>query len=276
VILDYHMHLRGASDGGDGPLDHRAEAIEPYVEAAQAAGVDEICFTEHVYYFLQTRPLWHVPYHTERCAFDLDPYVTVILEAKQRGLPVKLGLEVDYEPGREDDTRDLLSPYPWDFLLGSVHFIDGLGVDGHPRLVDEVGVDAAWRRYFEELAAAAASGLFDSLAHPDLAKVFGARPERALEEELHEQAVEAITATGVAVEVSTAGLRKPVGELYPHPHLLELCRAHGVPVTLGSDAHEAGLVGRDFDRAFELLRAAGYATITAFDGRRPRQVPFDG
>jgi histidinol-phosphatase (PHP family) len=277
VILDYHMHLRGpAPDGGEGPLDHRVEAIEPYVEAARAAGVDEIGFTEHVYYFRQTRPLWHVPYHTERCVFDLEPYVTAILEAKQRGLPLKLGLEVDYEPGREEETRDLLAPYPWDFLLGSIHFIEGRGVDGEPRLVDDVGVDATWLRYFEELAAAAASGLFDSLAHPDLAKVFGDRPERGLEEELHEQAVEAIAAAGVAVEVSTAGLRKPVGELYPDPHLLGLCRAHGVPVTLASDAHEAGLVGADFDRALDLLRGAGYETITAFDERRPRQVPFDG
>jgi histidinol-phosphatase (PHP family) len=66
-----------------------------------------------------------------------------------------------------------------------------------------------------------------------------------------------------------------VGELYPDPHLLELCRARGVPVTLASDAHEPGLVGRDFDRALELLCAAGYETITAFDERRPRQVPFD-
>jgi histidinol-phosphatase (PHP family) len=277
VILDYHMHLRGPSlDGKDGPLDHRVEAIEPFLEAGRAAGVDEIGFTEHGYYFRQTRPLWHVPYHTERCAYDLEPYVETILEAKRRGLPVKLGLEIDYEPGREEETRELLSPYPWDFLLGSIHFIDELGVDGDPRLIDAVGVDAAWRRYFDELAAAAGSGLFDSLSHPDVVKVFGARPDRGLEEELHEQVVDAIAATGVAVEVSTAGLRKPVGELYPDPHLLELCRSRGVPVTLASDAHEAHLVGCDFDRALDLLRAAGYETITAFDGRRSRQVPFDG
>jgi histidinol-phosphatase (PHP family) len=276
VILDYHMHLRGPGYGREGTLDHRVEAIEPYVGAARAAGVDEICFTEHVYYFRQTRSLWHVPYHIERCVYDLEPYVAAILQAKDEGLPVKLGLEVDYARGREEETRDLLSPYPWDFVLGSIHFIEGLGVDGAPRLLDAVGIDEAWRRYFDELAAAAASGLFDSLSHPDLVKIFGARPDRALEEELHQQVVESIAAAGVAVEVSTAGLRKPVGELYPDRHLLELCQVRGVPVTLAADAHEPGLVGRDFDRALELLRAAGYETITAFDGRRPRQVPFDG
>jgi histidinol-phosphatase (PHP family) len=276
VILDYHMHLRGSANGHEGALDHRVEAIRPYVEAARDAGVDEICFTEHVYYFRQTRSLWHVPYHTERCLYDLEPYVAAILEAKQQGLPVKLGLEVDYARGREDEARELLSPYPWDFVLGSVHYIDRLGVDAEPRLTDAVGVGEAWRRYFDELAAAAASGLFDSLSHPDLVKIFGARPDRALEEELHEQVVESISAGGVAVEVSTAGLHKPVAELYPDPHLLKLCRARGVPATLASDAHEPALVGRDFGRALELLRAAGYETITAFDGRRPRQVAFAG
>jgi histidinol-phosphatase (PHP family) len=275
VILDYHMHLRGAAEGREGALDHRVEAIQPFLETARTAGVDEIGFTEHVYYFRRTRPLWDVPYHAERCVYDLEPYVDAIIEAKRLGLPVKLGLEVDYVRGREDETRELLADYPWDYLLGSIHYIDGLGVDAAPRLIDAVGVEAGWRRYFDALAAAAESRLFDSLAHPDLVKIFGARPERALEEELHEQVVEAIAAAGVALEVSTAGLRKPVGELYPDPHLLAVARARGVPVTLASDAHEPALVGRDFDRALELLRAAGCDTITAFDERRPRQVPFD-
>jgi histidinol-phosphatase (PHP family) len=272
VILDYHMHLRDEHE----EIAHDVSAIEPFVEAARRAGVDEIGFSEHAYYFRETRPLWHVPYHTERCVNDLEPYVEAVLEVKALGLPVKLGLEVDYEPGREEETHELLAPYPWDYLLGSVHFVDGFGVDGNPRLIDAVGVDAAWRRYFDELGAAAGSRLFDSLSHPDLVKIFGARPDRGLEEELHEQVVEAIAATGVAVEVSTAGLRRPVGELYPDTHLLELCRARGVPVTLASDAHVPRLVGWDFGGALELLRAAGYETITAFDERRPRQVAFDG
>jgi histidinol-phosphatase (PHP family) len=276
VIADYHMHLRAASEGEDEPLDHRVDAVEPYVASARAAGVDEIGFSEHAYYFRQTRSLWTVPYQAERGVYDLRPYVEALDEAKRRGLPVKLGLEVDYAPGREHETRDVLMPYPWDFLLGSIHFVDGHGVDGAPRLIDAVGVDAAWRRYFEVLIAAASSGLFDSLSHPDLVKIFGERPDRALEEELHEQAVEAIAAAGVAVEVSTAGLRRPVGELYPDPHFLALCRARGVPVTTASDAHGRTLVGRDFDRARALLREAGYETITLFEGRRPRQVPLDG
>jgi histidinol-phosphatase (PHP family) len=263
VIADYHMHLRNDRE----EIVHDTHAVDPFVETAQAAGVDEIGFTEHVYYFRNTRSLWSVPYQTERCVYDLDPYVDAVVGARDRGLPVKLGLEVDYVPGREDETRELLAPYPWDYLLGSVHFIDGLGVDGEPRLLDAVGVEETWQRYFETLAAAARSGLFDSLSHPDLVKIFGERAESFD----YGDVADAIAESGVAIEVSTAGLRKPVGELYPHPDLLAACRSRGVPITMGSDAHVPALVGRDFDRARELLRSAGYETITILEGRHARQ-----
>jgi histidinol-phosphatase (PHP family) len=266
VIVDYHMHLRNPRE----QIAHETWAVDPFVERAREAGVDEIGFTEHVYYFKQTRSLWTVSYQTERCVYDLDAYVDAILHARERGLPVKLGLEVDYVPGREDETRALLAPYPWDYLLGSVHFIDGYGVDGEPRLIDAVGVEETWRRYFETLARAARSGLFDSLSHPDLVKISGERVDRFD----YAAIADAIAGAGVAVEVSTAGLRKPVGELYPHPDFLAACHDRGVPVTTGSDAHMPELVGRDFDRARELLRSTGYETVTVFERRRARQEPL--
>ena len=266
MIVDYHMHLRNGRE----EVAHDADSVEPFVETARAGGVDEIGFAEHVYYFTQTRALWSVPYQTERCVHDLDAYVAAIMGARERDLPVKLGLEVDYLPGREDETRAILEPHPWDYLLGSVHFIDGLGVDGEPRLVDAVGVEEAWRRYFENLAGAARSGLFDSLAHPDLVKVFGDEVEGFD----YGPVVAAIAEAGVAVEVSTSGLRKPVGKLYPKLEFLTASREAGVPVTLASDAHTPDLVGRDFDRALELLRSAGYETVTVFEQRRARQEPL--
>jgi histidinol-phosphatase (PHP family) len=267
VIVDYHMHLRNPRE----ELAHETWAVDPFVHQARAIGIDEIGFTEHGYYFVQTRTLLTVPYQTQRCVYDLDAYVDAVLQARERGLPVKLGLEVDYVPGREDETRALLAPYPWDYLLGSVHFIDGYGIDGEPRLLDEVGVEETWQRYFEMLAHAARSGLFDSLSHPDLVKIFGARVESFD----YAAVADAIAEAGIAVEVSTAGLRKPVGELYPHPDFLAACRERGVPVTMGSDAHMPELVGRDFDLARELLRSVGYETATVFDRRRARQEPIE-
>lgn len=271
MIVDYHMHLRAPDES----VDHRVETVEPYVERARERGVDEVGFTEHVYYFRQTRSLWKLPYQLERCVYDLDRYCDAVLEAKSRGLPVKLGLEVDYVPGCERETHDALAPYPWDFVLGSVHWIEGHPIDQKPGLWGHLPVEEVWRRYFVALRGAARSGLFDALSHPDLVKIFGARPG-AEEIALHhdETAVAIEAAGGLAVEVSTAGLRKQVGELYPDPELLAACRARGVPATLASDAHVPDDVGRDFESALELLRSAGYDTVTVFEGRRARQEPL--
>jgi histidinol-phosphatase (PHP family) len=260
VIVDYHMHLRDPEER----IAHSVEAVEPFVETARACGVDEIGFTEHVYYFRQTFPLWTETYQTERCVYDLDTYVDAVLEAKRRGLPVKLGLEVDYIGERQDELAEVLEPYPWDYLLGSVHWIDGHAVDSAPDrgLWAEAAVEEVWRRYFAALAELASSGHVDVLAHPDLAKIFGLRPAGPIEYP---------PLDGVALEISTNGRYKPVGELYPD---LELLRSSQLPITLASDAHVPANVGRDFDLALELAREAGYETVTVFDGRQARQEPL--
>jgi histidinol-phosphatase (PHP family) len=256
VIVDYHMHLRDP----DEHIEHTVEAVERFVETAAARGVDEIGFTEHVYYFRQTSDVWSLPYQVDRCHHDLETYVGAILEAKRQGMPVKLGLEVDYVGPRQDELASALEPYPWDYLLGSVHWIDGLAVDQEPGIWATATVDEVWHRYFAALAELAASDHVDVLAHPDLAKIFGRRPDRFDYPDLD----------GVALEISTAGLHKPVGELYPDPALLE----SRPPVTLASDAHVPQNVGRDFDQALELARAAGYETVTVFEDRRARQEPL--
>ena len=263
MIVDYHIHLREVGHR----VSHAVETVERWVEAAADRGIGELGFTEHVYYFVETRPLWTVPYHLDHCHVSIKPYVEALLEAKRRGLPVKLGLEVDYIPGREEEIRELLSPYPWDFLLGSIHYLDGNGVDCEPSIVAALGPAEAYRRYFEALAQAAASGLFDSLAHPDLVKFFGGLLDwdwDALVGQLD----------GVCLEVSTAGLRKPHGRIYPEPELLAAAHRAGVHITLASDAHEPDDVGRDLDLAAAQARAAGYETVTVFDAREPRQEPL--
>ena len=260
MIVDYHMHLRDP----DGRIDHSAGAVERFVETAASRGVDEIGLTEHVYYFRQTRVFWQLPYEAGRCVYDLDAYVDAILEAKGQGMPVKLGLEVDYVGGSQDELAAVLEPYPWDYLLGSVHRVDGLAIDSAPdaEIWAAAPVDDVWRRYFAALSELAASGHVDVLAHPDLPKIFGHRPAGRIEYPALQ---------GVALEISTNGLYKPVGELYPDLALLEAVR---LPITLASDAHVPANVGRDFDRALRLARAAGHETVTVFEGRRPRQEPL--
>jgi histidinol-phosphatase (PHP family) len=256
MIVDYHMHLRDP----DERIDHTLEAIELCVETAAARGVDEIGFTEHVYYFRQTREIWTVPYEIERCVYDLDAYCDAVVEAKRQGLRVKLGLEVDYVGAQQPLLAELLQPYPWDYLLGSVHMIDGLAIDQEPGIWAEASVEDVWQRYFTALAELAASGHVDVLAHPDLAKIFDRRPGR----------IDYPALDGVALEISTAGLHKHVGQLYPDPAML----AGRPPITLASDAHVPQNVGRDFDQALALARAAGYETITVFDRRQAHQMPL--
>jgi histidinol-phosphatase (PHP family) len=256
VIVDYHLHLRDSEER----VAHELEAVERFAAAAVARGVDEIGFTEHVYYFRQTRRLWSLSYQTERCVYDLDVYVDAVLEAKRQGLPVKLGLEVDHVGDRQGELAEVLDPYPWDYLLGSVHWLDGLAVDQRPGIWAHAEVEEVWRRYFAALGELARSGLVDVLAHPDLAKIFGLRPAVIDYPELE----------GIALEISTAGLYRHVGELYPDLAMLSA----RPPITLASDAHAPQNVGRDFARALAHARAAGYESVTVFEDRRPRQEPL--
>ena len=219
MLTDYHLHLRPDEEGTTSERYFTAENVDRYLAAAAAAGVEELGVSEHVYRFRQALDLWRHPLWESNGHDDLDAYCEFV-----RGTPLKLGIECDFVPGAEDRTAALLEARDFDYVVGSVHFI------GEATRVDHPGWDVwegsgdpdeVWRRYFEALAECARSGLFDILAHPDLVKVWGrARPlpERDLRA-FYEPAVEAIAESGIAVEVSTAGLRKPVGELYPAPRL---------------------------------------------------------
>ena len=275
MLVDYHMHLRGPSEpSGSEPLVFDVATVERYVEVARSRGVDEIGFTEHVYYFRQTRDLWHLPYHLERCHFDLDAYVETVIEARRRGLPVKLGIEVDYAPGRQQALAERLAGYPFDFLLGSVHEVDDEVVDWWPGVWEHHDVEHVWRRYFDHVCELAGSGLVDVMAHPDLAKRYALYPDEAAVAELHERAAAAFARAGVAAEISTAGLRKDAKEIYPAPALLEALCAQGVPITLASDSHQPETVGADYDQALALARSVGYETVSVFDARVRRQEPL--
>lgn len=263
MIVDYHMHLRAPDES----LDHSVEGVERFVEVAAARGLDEIGFSEHVYYFIQTREIWWVRYQLDHCKHDIETYVEAVTEAKRQGMPVKLGLEVDYHPERAERMAEILEPYPWDYLLGSIHFLGDAGIDGEPTLIGEVGVQEAWRRYYETLSGAARSNLFDSLAHPDLVRMYG--PETAWDWDAVAESL-----NGVCLEVSAGGLHKPHEKLYPNPDLLAAAHSRGACITLASDAHVPQNVGRDLDKAIDHARAAGYDSVTVFDRREARQVPL--
>jgi histidinol-phosphatase (PHP family) len=285
-VLDYHLHLW--QHGESGP--YRAESVRAYAEAAAAAGVTEICITEHLFRFRHAdrllRGWWDADpdgrlreqtaaYWAEHATGDLDEYVEAVLGAPAQGapIPVRLGLEVDYYPGRMGEVADLLAGWPFDLLLGSVHWLGAWGFDqmGDP-VVDEQWAtretEAVWDAYVAAIEELAATRTADVLAHPDLAKVAGIVPDGDLApwwDRLGKAAAE----NGVAAEVSSAGWRKPAAEAYPAPPLLARFRAAGVPVTTASDAHEVGLVADGAERLRGLLSGAGYTELCGFDRRRP-------
>ncbi len=273
MLTDYHLHLR--PDEPDTPPERyfTAENVERYREAAAAAGIGELGVSEHVYRFTQALELWRHPFWEDQARDDLDAYCEFV-----RGAGLKLGVECDFVPGAEDRTAGLLDARDFDYVVGSVHFVGESAVDheGWDAWKERGNPDEVWRRYFAALAECAGSGLFDILAHPDLVKVWGRGrplPERD-PRHYYEPAVEAIASSGIAVELSTAGLRKPVGELYPARAFAELCVEAGAPFALSSDAHLPEQVGFGYDRALDFLAALGVEEIAVFERRRRGSEPL--
>ncbi len=287
-MLDYHLHLWQHEPR---PLEATLEQVAAYCEVAQAAGVVEIALTEHLFRFRQADAVlggwWSevdepalapamADWWASEQGGDLDQYVEVVLAAKAAGLPVVLGLEVDHYAGRMHQVADLLAGYPFDVLLGSVHWLGAWGFDNFgpaPFLAewDMRTVEAVWDAYTRSLEELADSGVCDVLAHPDLCKVFGRRP--GAPGEFYDRMAEAASRSGMAAEVSSAGWRKPVAEAYPAPDLLARFHAAGVPVTTASDAHRLEHVAEHRDAIATMLSAAGYDCLAAYRGRQRRSVP---
>jgi histidinol-phosphatase (PHP family) len=284
AVLDYHLHLWPHGERDRQPT---LEQLAAYCERAAAAGVQEVALTEHLFRFVQADTAlaghWDddpdealradmEAYWREHAHADLDSYVDAVLEAKAAGLPVVLGLEVDYYRGRMDKVAALLDGYPFDVLLGSVHWLGAWLFDNIESQVaaaewDRRSVESVWRDYTASLEELAASGACDVLAHPDLCKVTGRRP--AVPDEFYDRMAEAAAASGMAAEVSSAGWRKPVAEVYPAPALLQRFRTRGVPVTTASDAHHVDHVAFRLDAVRPLLADAGYTALVGFRARTP-------
>ena len=270
MLTDYHVHLRPDDPEATAARHFTAGNAERYREAADERGIAELGVSEHVHRFQQALGVWDHPFWRANAVDDLDAYCSFV----RTETDLRLGIEMDFVPGREDRTANLLDAFEWDYVIGSVHFLGDLAVD-----MDEYDVwrgmgdpERVWRRYFETLGEAARTGLFDVLAHPDLVKVWGGgrpRPEGDLRR-FYDRAMEGIAESGVAVEVSTAGLRKPVGEVYPAPAFLEMCLEAGAPVCLSSDAHVPEYLGHGYEQAVELLGDLGVTELCVFEGRDRR------
>ena len=286
-MIDYHLHL-WPHGHPDSPMS--VEEIASYCEKANMAGVAEIALTEHIFRFRQTEKIlgdfflrypeskmrglmfdyWH-----QHSRADMDEYFRVVQEAKDAGLPVVAGLEVDYYPGEMDKVAALISEYPLDVALGSVHWIDDWPFDhiSDPFVMEywnHYGVERAWGAYTTALEELAQSGVVDVLAHPDLIKVAGHFP--SIPDEFFDRMAQAAASSGVAAEVSSAGIRKPVGEAYPAPSLLAKFFELAVPITTASDSHGIEHVGFQAAEIKKFVTSAGYNNLLGFKQRRPYEV----
>ena len=274
MLTDYHVHLRPDEEGTPAERFFTAANVDRYRAAAEEHGIGELGVAEHVHRFTAALDVWRHPFWVDQARDDLDAYCAFVREQTD----LRLGIEADFLAGREDRTANLLEPYDWDYVVGSVHFLREEAVDHADYDVWDRAdsPDRVWQRYFETLGEAARSGLFDILAHPDLVKVWGRerpRPEGDLRR-FYERAMDGIAESRIAVEVSTAGLRKPAGELYPAPAFLEMCLEAGCPIALSSDAHVPDQVGYRYERALELLEGLGVGELAVFERRERRLEPI--
>ena len=264
-MIDYHLH--GNFCG------HATGELAEYVEAALAKGFAEIGFSDHL-----PKVVDPDPYHA-MLEDDLPRYVdTVIgLQNKYRGrITIKLGIEADYFAGHERETKRLIDAYPFDYVLGSIHFLGDwhfTSKQGLSRYGSEDPAEA-FPRYFELLKRMIGTGLFDIVAHADALRRGAFQPARTLERE-HREVAALLRENGMAIELNTAGIRRGSGSVYPERNFLAACVAENVPITLGSDAHAPADVGKDYAEAYRLLADLGITEIATYEKRRLVKRPLD-
>src|SRR5208283_6033110 len=261
---DYHMHTPLCRHAQGEPAEYAARAV--------AVGLEEIGFSDH-------SPMRRDNFDNWRMNLDqLDEYAEKVSEARRDfpQLTIRLALEVDYLPGHEDWIRELAARHPWDYFIGSVHYVsDNWDIDNPAKLSEWNHRDAfeVWTAYFNRLTMAAESRLFEIIGHADLPKKFGHRPTRDCTP-LYEKFLAAVQKHHCAIELNTAGLRKDCNEIYPSRQILELAFQKGVPITFGSDAHAPEEVGMNFAEAIQLARGVGYRESCRFAQRKRRMVEF--
>ena len=256
MLPDYHMHTH-LSDGKD--------THEDMVTSAAFKGIPEIGFSDHI----SVKPVdWamdlsNIPIMVEK--------VNSLQQTANTSVIVKLGAEIDYYPEMDKEIGELISTIPFDFTIGSVHFIDDWNFDTDIRPYDQINIDKFYTDYFKLVQQSAKSGLFDVIGHCDLAKKFAYYPSFHLER-LYEETAKIFRKSGVVAELNTSGRIKPCAEFYPSAVFLEKLAKYKVPITLGSDAHVEQKIGQFFDEAISELKALGYKELVSFNKRKREAV----
>ena len=248
MLADYHIHI-----AAHGEFSYSKDRVTAYMQKAVQRGITALGFCEH-----------------DEWAGRVDRALLDEISAEYPEMDIAVGLEVDFIPGRETEIKYLLAEQPLDYVIGSVHFIDGWNFD-HPDmryLFEQQDIDRVYQQYFTLVNQAVKSGLFDVAGHLDLIKIWGHRPRDKKVLYYVEPVLDSIKRAGMAIEINTAGLRKDAAEIYPSPEIIELVFRMGIPVTLGSDAHTPEQVGENLAETAALLSRIGFKSIVKFKKRQ--------
>ncbi|MGB9857179.1 MAG: histidinol-phosphatase [Dictyoglomaceae bacterium] len=266
MIIDYHMHLE------KGPFSE--EWFEKFWEKGKKEGIEEIGISEHGHRFKEFRSIYKDLPNTESwCDSNLEEYISFLKKLKRK-YPVKIGLEMDYLPDKEEEIRRLLEEFKdFDYVIGSIHWLNhGFGFDINPN-------DPRWKKeserifidYFQRLELAIKSDLFDIIGHIDLVKLWGHRPPENIMD-IYKSLAKLIKEREVSIEINTSGLRRPVNEIYPSPVFLEILASYNIALTFGSDAHTPEDVGKNIRESYELAKKLGFKRVSLFNKRMPYYI----
>ncbi len=266
-VPDYHMHTPRCN--------HAVGSIMEYAESATLQGLPEIGVSDHSPMPDGYDEAWRMK------RSQLYGYINEINDVREslKGkLILKSGLEADYHPGTEAYVREMIDAHEWDYIIGSVHYLNDWGFDNEENLSEWSNreIENTYCDYYQLVGDSAESGLFDIIGHPDLIKKFGHRPAlgSASVRQAEEQMLNRIKQADIAIEISSAGLRKPVGEVYPHARLLARAGELGIPIAFGSDAHAPGEVGFAMQTCLGILHACGIREVASFSQRRRKMLPI--
>jgi histidinol-phosphatase (PHP family) len=269
MLTDYHNHL----ERGSLTLDY----LTRFTDAAEEKGIEHFGISEHAYHFYQTADILSNQWIEERRYFDMKDYVELFQKAWNDGIDVKMSIEMDYSPGKHQEMAAFINKYNFDYVIGSIHWIDDFGIDlaEYKHEWGKRDIHDVYRRYFDQVITLAESNQFDVLGHFDLVKIFNYIPtDNDFLMEQYDRATDALKESKTCVEISTAGLRKPIAEIYPAKELLQLCFQKQIPIVLSSDAHVPDHVGFQYDAAIKHAKSVGYSKLMTFEKGKRKEVPI--
>jgi len=256
MLVDYHVH---AAAHGEYKYSH--EWLNQFLDQAFERGIKEIGLSEHDEYI-------------NLMDFELFRELQTV---RRNNINIKLGIEVDYIPGREKEIKVIIQGKQYDYIIGSVHYIDGWGFD-NPSFKEgfsQRDIDEIYDQYANTLLKMVQSGCFDVVGHIDLVKIWGHRPLKHTSLYYLEPVLKAIKQSGLVVEINSAGLRKTVSELYPAFDLVNRMFEYSIPITFGSDAHQPEQIGEGLNEAYRSAWEAGYRYLVRFSQRERIVTPLE-